>query len=275
MLQERFGLTSEQLHWRRWRIDQPDIGGDLRKFHQEFPAYPEQAFISTGSHVFDQRRVQMFVDRCSRSPTRGRRIEGPKLPHPAERCAEGPARHGRGPDRREVDRRQGEPGARTTRTGGSGSNRTGGRPLHRRLRPSEGEEIERGESDFTASRSSTTSPASRSPSTAHGSTRTLSATQVYLAALHWNHALIVVEKTGGYGTAMLRRIYFDYKYPRPLVYFRRSHDSSRDREEDRLGWSTDRATKPILVTTGCRCSARRPTRAGTWTSSGPACWRRR
>jgi hypothetical protein len=114
---------------------------------------------------------------------------------------------------------------------------------------SEGEEVERGESDFHGIQvidHNTRKQVARYRSRIDPD---LVGDQVYLAALHWNHAIIVVEKTGGYGMAMLRRIYFDYKYPRPLVYFRRSHDSSRDREEDRLGWSTDRATKPLLVTT--------------------------
>jgi hypothetical protein len=119
--------------------------------------------------------------------------------------------------------------------------------------PSEGEEIERGESDFSRH----PGPQPRHPGPGGGVPLRLDpdlvGLEVYLAALHWNRALIVVEKTGGYGTAMLRRIYFDFKYPRPLVYFRRSHDSSKDREEDRLGWSTDRATKPILVSArACR-----------------------
>jgi hypothetical protein len=165
---------------------------------------------------------------------------------------------------------------RGTRTGGSGRNR------QRRTATSSSATRRRARRSNAASR---TSPASRSSTTAPEAQVAeyrsrldpdLVGLEVYYAALHWNQALVVVEKTGGYGTAMLRRIYFDFKYPRPLVYFRRSHDSSKDREEDRLGWSTDRATKPILVSApGSRCSAKPPTRAGTWTWSAPPCWRRR
>jgi hypothetical protein len=250
-LLERFSLSSEQLHWRRWRIDQPDIGGDLRKFHQEFPAYPEQAFISTGSHVFDQRRVQMFVDRTLKvtDPKTG----GPKLGilTASLRVAK-KGRHGTVEVPTEVKW-----------TASTEANLGPNHPYWRVWEepdpegryiviadPAEGEEIERGESDYHGIQVLNHGTRAQVAEYRSRIDPDLAGEQLYLAALHWNRALIVVEKTGGYGTAMLRRIYFDYKYPRPLVYFRRSHDSSRDREEDRLGWSTDRATKPLVVSTG-------------------------
>lgn len=48
-----FGLDDAQLAWRRWCIE-INCGGDLNKFHQEYPATPDEAFISTGSCVFDK-----------------------------------------------------------------------------------------------------------------------------------------------------------------------------------------------------------------------------
>lgn len=50
ILKRTFGLTDGQLAWRRWKIR--DLGGDLLKFHQEFPSDPEEAFLSTGTNVF-------------------------------------------------------------------------------------------------------------------------------------------------------------------------------------------------------------------------------
>jgi hypothetical protein len=244
MLIERFSLDLEQLHWRRWRIDQPDIAGDLRKFRQEFPAFPEEAFISTGAQVFDQRRVQILVDRC------------PKLEHEegiltASSKAVKKGRHGvvevptavKWTPKAEANLGQAHPYWHLWE-----QPREDGRYIVV-CDASEGEEIDRGESDFHGIQvidHQTRKQVARYRSRIDPD---LVGDQVYLAALHFNHAIVVVEKTGGYGMAMLRRIYFDYKYPRPSVYFRRSHDSSKDREEDRLGWSTDRATKPLLVTT--------------------------
>jgi hypothetical protein len=244
MLKDRFGLTLEQLHWRRWRIDQPDIAGDLRKFRQEFPAFAEEAFISTGQQVFDQRRVQTLVDRCPK-------VEFEEGTLTASQTAMKRGRHGMveiptgalWTPREETNLGMNHPFWKIFQ-----QPEQDGRYIVV-CDASEGEEVERGESDFHGIQvidHNTRKQVARYRSRIDPD---LVGDQVYLAALHFNHAIVVVEKTGGYGMAMLRRIYFDYKYPRPLVYFRRSHDSSRDREEDRLGWSTDRATKPLLVTT--------------------------
>ena len=55
-LAERFGLDDEQLAWRRWCIE-VNCGGDINKFHQEYPSTPDEAFISTGTCVFDQDKI--------------------------------------------------------------------------------------------------------------------------------------------------------------------------------------------------------------------------
>lgn len=55
-LAARFGLDDEQLAWRRWCIA-TNCGGDLRRFHQEYPATPDEAFLSTGTSVFDAEAV--------------------------------------------------------------------------------------------------------------------------------------------------------------------------------------------------------------------------
>jgi hypothetical protein len=45
------GLSDDRLAWRRWAIRNL-CGNDLRKFQQEYPATPEEAFLSSGSNVF-------------------------------------------------------------------------------------------------------------------------------------------------------------------------------------------------------------------------------
>ena len=47
-----FNLTNEQLEWRRWCI-RNNCGGDIKKFKQEYPISPEEAFLNTGNCVFD------------------------------------------------------------------------------------------------------------------------------------------------------------------------------------------------------------------------------
>lgn len=48
-----YGLDHEQLAWRRWAIEN-NCGGDVELFRQEYPACPEEAFLSTGSCIFDK-----------------------------------------------------------------------------------------------------------------------------------------------------------------------------------------------------------------------------
>lgn len=52
-LADTFNLDDEQLAWRRWAIENL-CGGDVDKFRQEYPASPDEAFISTGRCVFDK-----------------------------------------------------------------------------------------------------------------------------------------------------------------------------------------------------------------------------
>lgn len=52
-LAELYGLDNRQLAWRRWCIA-ANCGGDERLFHQEYPSTPDEAFLSTGSCVFNE-----------------------------------------------------------------------------------------------------------------------------------------------------------------------------------------------------------------------------
>ena len=55
-MQQLYGLTLEQLTWRRWCIAN-NCGGDVEQFKQEYPINPEEAFISTGTCYFDKQKV--------------------------------------------------------------------------------------------------------------------------------------------------------------------------------------------------------------------------
>ena len=48
----RYGLEPEQMAWRRWQIAN-NCGGDVDKFHQEYPLTPEEAFIASGACWFN------------------------------------------------------------------------------------------------------------------------------------------------------------------------------------------------------------------------------
>ncbi len=51
-----YGVTDEQLAWRRWCI-LSNCSGNLDAFHQEYPSTPEEAFIATGCPVFDVKAI--------------------------------------------------------------------------------------------------------------------------------------------------------------------------------------------------------------------------
>lgn len=55
-LKETYNLTNEQLEWRRWCI-RNNCQNDIDQFKQEYPSNPEEAFISTGSCIFDKEAV--------------------------------------------------------------------------------------------------------------------------------------------------------------------------------------------------------------------------
>lgn len=75
------------------------------------------------------------------------------------------------------------------------------------------------------------------------------AEQLFLAALLYNKAWVVIENTGGYGSSAIRRIHKDWRHP--YMYRRRPTDARQDNaESDRLGWDTNRGTRPMLIDGG-------------------------
>lgn len=60
-IQSAYKLDNEQIAWRRWCIAN-NCSGDVNQFKQEYPATPEDAFISTGSCVFDKASVILRIN---------------------------------------------------------------------------------------------------------------------------------------------------------------------------------------------------------------------
>lgn len=58
-LMEKYELSYEQLHWRRWAIANK-CNGDEDDFRQEYPSTPEEAFISTGRPRFNQKSLRLY-----------------------------------------------------------------------------------------------------------------------------------------------------------------------------------------------------------------------
>jgi hypothetical protein len=72
-LVDQFGVTLEQLNWRRAIINGPEGNGDIEWFHQEHPATPEQMFIGSGRPVFPGILVAKAIREAEEAP---RPVEG-------------------------------------------------------------------------------------------------------------------------------------------------------------------------------------------------------
>ena len=54
---EKYGLDNDQMYWRRLKIAE----GGLTKFRQEYPATADEAFIVSGTGVFDPDKLRQYV----------------------------------------------------------------------------------------------------------------------------------------------------------------------------------------------------------------------
>lgn len=55
-LKIKYNLSNEQLAWRRYTIKNK-CGNDIDQFRQEYPICPEEAFLATGNCIFDKEKV--------------------------------------------------------------------------------------------------------------------------------------------------------------------------------------------------------------------------
>lgn len=62
-LVEKYGLTYEQLYWRRWTIEN-DFDNDLSWFKQEYPSTWREAFQGSGRMVFNTHDLDIMEQNC-------------------------------------------------------------------------------------------------------------------------------------------------------------------------------------------------------------------
>lgn len=74
-LKAAYQLTDEQLQWRRWCIAN-NCGGSLDMFRQEYPASPGEAFLHSGTGVFDNEQIVLRLERLSSPAGRGEFADG-------------------------------------------------------------------------------------------------------------------------------------------------------------------------------------------------------
>jgi hypothetical protein len=246
-------LTLEQLKWRRWAIANK-CNGKIDKFNEEFPTVPEDAFLSTGSYVFESTHVMRIQkkevrvpdhtgaiiakDREMRAGAHGA-VEVPVHPQftPVERLAPGvdPAWKfwlDLEEDEQTKQLRPPKDGLYVVGVDVSGgvAESEEGEPAFHAI-----EVIDHRTREQVAEYSSRVDPA-------------LLAEHVFLTAHFFNEAWLGIEITGGYGMPVARTCVQDWRYR--MNYMRKTHDRRMDSEQDRLGWDTRPNTKPILLSLG-------------------------
>ena len=74
-LRDAYRLTDGQLQWRRWCIAN-NCGGSLDMFRQEYPASPGEAFLHSGTGVFDNEQIVLRLERLPSAAGRGEFADG-------------------------------------------------------------------------------------------------------------------------------------------------------------------------------------------------------
>ena len=74
-LKAAYRLTDGQLQWRRWCIAN-NCGGSLDMFRQEYPASPGEAFLHSGTGVFDNEQIVLRLERLPGPTGRGEFTNG-------------------------------------------------------------------------------------------------------------------------------------------------------------------------------------------------------
>lgn len=69
-LMKKHNLDYEQMFWRKYTI-RNKCGNDVEKFRQEYPSTPEEAFITSGRPVFNQKSCREYLDSCVDDYERG------------------------------------------------------------------------------------------------------------------------------------------------------------------------------------------------------------
>jgi hypothetical protein len=259
-LVDQFGVTLEQLLWRRQTRDGPKCRGKVELLHQEHPATPEQAFIGSGSPVFSGVLVQRALAVAAREPepvlgvlrgedwmerkTRAGMVRVPYravwVPHAQVSFDD---RELWGDTRLRVWE---HPLNEATQQGLLAPAPDGQYVVFGDVAGGEGETLE--ERDYHAvqvldhlSLMQVCSYDSRIDFANYPLI-------LLLVAVYYNSAWLAPEASG-LGIGIVDRIAKDYRYPRIYRRHRAGDDQRQDARQFVLGWNTDRGTKPLMEQT--------------------------
>jgi hypothetical protein len=270
-LVEHFGVTLEQLNWRRAIISGPEAKGSVEWFHQEHPATPEQAFVGSGKPVFPG----ILVTRAIR--------EAEAAPKPVEGALRGVDWHVQktrsgtiNVPRRAIWVPEGlmdqEPWLPNSRLNdmsvwGAGHLRVWAHPANEvtqsGLAPDKRKpdsqhvvfvDVARGIGNTTKDRDfqavQVTDHMTRMQVASYRSRIPIHELPLvaYLVALYFNEAWLAVEATG-LGIGVVDALAKDYRYRMLYRRHRAGDDERSDARERLLGWETTGRTKPLMEQT--------------------------
>jgi hypothetical protein len=230
-LVRRYGVTPEQLAWRRWAIENL-CGADENIFRQEYPSFPEEAFLASGQTVFGGVLIQKAIRNAAEEPEPVVTRLTPISTTP-----------------RKTRRGTVDVPTAVKATEGVG-------PWEIWTPPSpEGQYVIACD---PASGEEDTGAAFAVQIIDHHSRRQVAqlevnwepdlvATELMLACLHYGRhrrPWLAIERTGGYGLALIDTLYHEYGYRQ--MYTRRRADNATGSFTDRLGWDTTKLTKGLL-----------------------------
>ncbi|MFH0809045.1 MAG: hypothetical protein V2A77_01025 [Pseudomonadota bacterium] len=220
-LKERFGLSDAQLNWRRWAIANK-CQGRTEVFQQEYPASEEEAFLTTGSPAFNREALQRHLLRCRPPTLRGslKWKEG-RVGGEVELV----------PDPWGALQVWDEPRPRENYAIGCD--------------PADAGQV-RGEdqnTDYSVIEVLHRGQRLRQVAEWHGRIDSdLLADELHKLAVWYNSPFVGVEIDGP-GISVLRRLYKVYRF----VYLRETLDETTEGLSQKLGWRTNRQTRPILL----------------------------
>ena len=214
-LQIKYNLTLEQLSWRRWCIKN-NCGGDIETFKQEYPINPFEAFISTGSCYFNK---EIIINRIKEIENN----QPLKVGYFSYTFNENKISNinwyddEKGYIKIYKDVEKGHPYVLGGDTAGEGSDNFTGIVIDN----SSGKQVatlkkELDEDEY--------------------------ARQMYCLGMYYNTALIGIENN--YSTYPTKKIK-EYRYPK--IYLREIEDNIAEKIQDKFGFVTNKATRPIIL----------------------------
>lgn len=212
-LQKIYNLDLEQLAWRRHTIKNK-CGNSIDTFHQEYPICPEEAFLSTGACIFNKDKVNLRIQQVREPKKRGSFIykyENEKIV--SFQWKDNPS----GCIKIYEDREEGYPYVLGGDTAGIGTDSYCGDVINNvTANQCATLEILNDETEYTR--------------------------QMYCLGMYYNEALIAIETN--YSTYPIKEL---YRLEYTNQYIRTIDNTIEVKIQDKLGWYTSVATRPVLL----------------------------